>query len=129
MITLADIDAMFPETRDGSVYSDLHKDAYGFRPRGELAVFADMKSFEANWAAAVEALERVQVQEEAAEKQAQADFYDEVQNLRDIMPQATTADILRYIMQAEQADPAYGFENLEYKLGLPYGWIEKTFDV
>ena len=58
MITLADIDNMFPQTRDGSIYSDLHKDAYGFRPRGELAMFKDIADFDEAWKRAADALER-----------------------------------------------------------------------
>jgi hypothetical protein len=33
--TLADADRDFPETMDGSVYSDTYKDIYGVRPRGK----------------------------------------------------------------------------------------------
>jgi hypothetical protein len=47
MITLADIDRMFPETHDGSVYSDLYKDRYGIRPRGAEASFASLEAFDA----------------------------------------------------------------------------------
>lgn len=44
MLTLADIDKMFPETHDGSVFSDLYKDRVGFRPRG--ITFESLEDFD-----------------------------------------------------------------------------------
>lgn len=48
-----------------------------------------------------------------------------------IFPRASKADIIRYIAQAEDAyfgdvdKIDYGY--LEYKLGLPYNYIQDTF--
>ena len=43
MLTLADIDRMFPATKDGSLFSDMYKAIYGTRPVGfkfdDLAAF------------------------------------------------------------------------------------------
>lgn len=44
MLTLADIDALFPNTHDGSIYSDLYKEVYGSRPRGHM--FVDVQDFD-----------------------------------------------------------------------------------
>jgi len=56
-MTLRDIDNMFPLTHDGSVYADLYKDVYGFRPRG--VEFASIQDFDDDYAYLVKKLEEV----------------------------------------------------------------------
>jgi hypothetical protein len=34
LLTIADIDEMFPDTREGTVYATLYKECYGRRPKG-----------------------------------------------------------------------------------------------
>ena len=48
MLTLSDIDTA-TNSRDGSVFSDLFKDVYGYRPRGNLAQFNSIKEFDAEF--------------------------------------------------------------------------------
>ena len=45
MLTLADIDRL-TNSHDGSIYSDLYKDVYGFRPRGQMAQFVSLHDFD-----------------------------------------------------------------------------------
>ena len=62
MITLNQIDEMFPETHDGSLYSDLYKDVYGCRPRG--CSFESMEEFEKDYEYLIGELNRQQAEDE-----------------------------------------------------------------
>ena len=46
MITLSDINTL-TDSKDGDIFSDLHKDVYGFRPR--YVRFASVKDFDAEY--------------------------------------------------------------------------------
>lgn len=126
MLTLADIDNMFPLTHDGSVYSDLHKDAYGFRPRGELATFEDIAAFQKAWDIACKALEREQERESQRQAEAIKNFEEEIAN--NLQYGASSREVaIRWICDAyrvEDAPGQDGYEHLEYLLNLPYGYID-----
>lgn len=121
MLTLADIDNMFPQTRDGSIYSDLHKDAYGFRPRGELAMFKDIADFDEAWKRAADALEREQRYEEEQKQEAIKNFEEEVASNMEYGA-ATREDAIRWICQARGLHDE-DQSALEYAFGLPYGYL------
>lgn len=128
MLTLADIDNMYPETHDGSVYSDLFKDAYGFRPRGILATFEDIADFKKNWDRAVADLE-VEIKREQIEKS--KNVMDFEKRITDIisMGAGNRATAIRWICDGEgveNADSQDGYEHLEYMLNIPYGYIAKS---
>lgn len=47
MLTLGDINQKFPRTMDGDLFSDMHKEVFGYRPRH--AKFASLEHFEQEW--------------------------------------------------------------------------------
>lgn len=125
MLTLADIDAMFPDSHTGSVYSDLYKDVYGSRPRG--CTFASIEEFDADFEFLVQQLKEEEARE--AERQTQAAQALE-QRIADTQALVVGADRLRaleIIADSEGCDADqrrfYDWESLEWTLGLKYGYI------
>ena len=125
MLTLADIDAMFPDSHSGSVYSDLYKDVYGSRPRG--CAFASIEEFDRDFEFLVQQLKEEETRE--AERQARAAEQLE-QRIADTQALVQGADRLRaleIIAEAEGIDAEerrfYNWESLEWTLGLKYGYI------
>ena len=67
MLTLADIDRL-TNSHDGSIYSDLYKDVYGFRPRGQMAQFVSLHDFDRVYKTLSEILDE-KIDEERRSKQ------------------------------------------------------------
>ena len=59
---------------DDSIFSDLHKDAYGFRPRGHEYFEAAPERKQEIWVQTIEALEASQEEESRREQEAVAEF-------------------------------------------------------
>ena len=59
---------------DDSIFSDLHKDAYGFRPRGHEYFEAAPERKQEIWVQTIEALEAAQEEEARREQEAVAEF-------------------------------------------------------
>ena len=59
---------------DDSIFSDLHKDAYGFRPRGHEYFDAAPERKQEIWVQTIEALEASQEEESLREQEAVAEF-------------------------------------------------------
>ena len=59
---------------DDSIFSDLHKDAYGFRPRGHEYFDAAPERKQEIWVQTIEALEASQEEESRREQEAVAEF-------------------------------------------------------
>ena len=127
MITLNQIDQMFPEEHRGSVYSDLHKDAYGYRPRESACVFESLEDFELSWDQAQVDLRANEEQERHREDQALDDFKKRIEEVRAFCPFATIADAIGYVLDAQgitKDDVAhYGYDYADYKFGLKYGSV------
>lgn len=108
-----------------NLYSDMYKDAHGFRPRHVDTTHWTEEMFVAEF----EALELVIRQEELLrafnEGQAIERFEARMANLMATGAQ-DRATAIRWIMEAEGAagDPDYA----EYLLGVPYGYISKNFN-
>ena len=110
-----------------NLYSDMYKDAHGFRPRHVDTTHWTEEMFVAEF----EALELVIRQEELLrafnEGQAIERFEARVADVVDVgLGAINRATAIRWIMEAEGAagDPDYA----EYLLGVPYGYISKNFD-
>ena len=126
-LTLADIDAMFPETKDGSLYSDLYKDVYGSRPR--YVTFVSMQEFDEDFAYLNMQAER-QISEEKVEQHYNFEaFVARVNETMQIVEGSTRARAVEIIADAEglSADELsfYGYEVLEYELGIKFGSIKQ----
>jgi hypothetical protein len=133
MITLREINDMFPGEFRGSVYSDLHKDAYGYRPRAIACEFADMADFDRAWARAEADLYSEMDRKISEQHEAREQFEKRVAEILMIMPRASKADVIRVMMQAQnisEEDVAhYGLEYADYEFGLKYGTLAKMMEV
>lgn len=130
MLTLADIDAMFPDSHSGSVYSDLYKDVYGSRPRG--STFATVAEFDADFEFLVRQLEVELEREAQAQAQAAAAFEQRIADTQALVVGADRARALAIIAEAEGVSEDdlrfYGWERLEWQLGLKYGYIKNNME-
>ena len=126
MLTLRDIDTL-TKSHDGSVYSDLHKDVYGFRPRH--AQFASMEEFDTDFEALVNMLNK-QMDEEAKQQVINRERFE--QRVKDTMALVQGVDRVRAIEIIADADGEledmkfYGYERLEWCYDLGFGYIKTT---
>ena len=127
MLTLADIDRL-TNSHDGSIYSDLYKDVYGFRPRGQMAQFVSLHDFDRVYKTLSEILDEKIDEEKAQQAKNWNKFLARVFEVRDIVIQTTTEDAIYIIADAEgiATDELkfYGWEILEHELNLKYGSIK-----
>jgi len=114
-------------TFDDNTVSDLHKDAYGFRPsQAFYQAWSRMSDDEkqAEWDSLIDALEASIIEEKVMQEQ-----NVRVMNERlDAIVAAgakTRADAMRWLLSASnwtEQDPEY----FDYSNGLPYGFAAKT---
>jgi len=101
---------------------DMHKDAYGFRPRGIDTSTWTEADFEAEFVVLGQAIEREEIARKEAEAQAIVDFEDRVTNL---MHTGTNRErVIAWLMDAEGANG--DFEYFCFTQGLPYGYFRKV---
>jgi hypothetical protein len=105
-----------------SIYSDMYKDAHGFRPRHVDTFHWTEEMFVAEFEALELVIRQEELQRAFAEGKAAARFEARVDDLMATgAKDAETA--IRWIMEAEGANGDQAFA--EYLLGLPYGYITK----
>jgi len=117
-------------TFDDRIVSDLHKDAYGCRP-GELfwyqwkTVTDDQK--QSIWDNLCVDLDREIARETEAQDRACVRFESRIEQLIGLGAIDRTMAI-RWILQAEDLDASEypPYEELEYRLGLPYRYVAST---
>jgi len=105
--------------------SDLHKDVYGYRPSESF--YSRWKAYtdhekQGVWDSLCADLEKELAYEEKAKEQAKELMEARIEELMEIGAQ-DREQAIRWIMQAEQITGEYGYEELEYHLGLPYGYV------
>ena len=127
MLTLADINAA-TNSKDGDIFSDLHKDVYGFRPR--YIRFSSLEDFDAEYERLVGELS-VQIDEEKIRQERNfAEFVVRVNGIMGLVKNCfDNAAAVAIIAEAEGIDDEemrfYGWESLEYRLDLKFGSIKK----
>ena len=103
-------------------YSDFHKDAYGFRPRGIDTSTWTLEDFEKEFAVFARVCEQNRIEREAAEAEAIIRFEDRVLNL---MHTGTNRErVIAWLMHAESANG--DFEYFCFTQGLPYGYFKQV---
>ena len=113
-------------TFDENVISDLYKDAYGFRPKGNFwsawaAFNGDQK--QALWDDLCDTAERVAEEERLAQERCSEEFNSTIVSLL----QAGAKDFDMAVRWLNEAHDTNGDESfLEYLLNIPYGYIAKT---
>ena len=125
MLTLSDINRL-TNSHDGDIYSDLYKDVYGCRPRG--TTFESIEEFDKDFDFLAKCLDRM-IDEEKLEKQMRwGDFLCRIETVKQLVSNADTRRAVEIIADAEGIDKEemsfYGWESLEWKLGLQFGSIK-----
>lgn len=111
-------------TFDENLISDLHKDAYGFRPDQSFwSIFAafnpDQK--QALWDSMLADLERSIEEDRELQEEAIIKFESRIENL---MHESTNVKrVVAWLMQAEECNDA---EMFEFDNGLPFGYLKKN---
>ena len=124
MMTLSDIDAA-TNSRDGCIFSDLHKDVYGFRPRG--VIFESLEDFDAEFERLVKQLNIQETEEAATQARNFTMFVERVEETMQIVQFINRERAIQIIAEAEdEAENLawYGYERLEYHFNLKYGSIK-----
>ena len=113
-------------TFDEDTVSDLHKDAYGFRPAQYwFSAWQQMSDDEkqAEWNSLLKALERAVEEDNVRERQAIALFEKNVTEAI-ALGAGDRATAIRWLMDGARANG--DTEMFEYERGIPFGYIKKT---
>ena len=112
-------------TFDENILSDLHKDAYGFRPRGE-EFWADWDAADNDgkqriWDNLLDDLDRALENEREYHQEAIASLEDRIQFMMSTVVGCQREDALRYLhdVYATNGDVEY----LEHCLSVPFGYL------
>lgn len=110
-----------------STYSDLFKDVYGSRPRN--VTFESEADFVEDYNFLCNELDKVLDSDKLREQEAITDFELGLNDIMFITENMNRKDAIRVMIQAHELEKSvdvYGYESMEYELGLPYGYIKKT---
>ena len=114
-------------TYDADILSDLHKDAYGFRPRSEefWAAWdsADDDGKQRIWDNLLDALDRALETEREYQQEAIADLEDRIRFMMNTVAGCDRADAIRYLHDVYNTNG--NVESLEFELGVPFGYISR----
>ena len=125
MITLSEINTA-TDSRDGDIFSDLHKDVYGFRPRG--LTFESIEAFDAEFERLAAQLSD-QIDEDKIRQD--ANMVKFAQRVMDTM-ELCNCDQRRAVEIIAEAEGEledyefYGPERLEYTFDLKFGSIKQA---
>ena len=104
------------------MYWDLHKDAYGVRPRGVDTSTWTLEDFDAEFASLGKIIEANYKEQQAAEAEAIVRFEDRVANL---MHSGTCRErVIAWLMDAEGANGDADY--FCFCVGLPYGYFKEA---
>lgn len=116
-------------TYDSNIVSDLHKDAFGFRPSRDWWIEWNEAGVDAKqiiWDDLLADLADSNAREVEEQTHAAIAFEQQIAEIRELMNN-TREDAIRVIIQAEDEErnvEFYGYESLEFSLGLKYGYIK-----
>ena len=113
-------------TFDSDIVSDLHKDAYGFRPRENFWEFwtsATDDEKQTEWDSLLQALEQSIARDKEEQSRSVAAFEQHVTNTM-CMGAGDRETALRWIMDASICNGDWDF--LCYEYGLPYSYFRKV---
>jgi hypothetical protein len=103
-------------------YWDMHKDAYGVRPRGIDTSTWTLADFDAEFKVLGEAIEREHADRQTAEAQAIVKFESRVTSL--MHTGADRERVIAWLMDAEHANGDADY--FCFTQGLPYGYFRKA---
>ena len=125
MLTLSDINTA-TNSRDGDIFSDLHKDVYGFRPR--YVTFESLEAFDAEYERLVAQLSE-QIDEDKIRQDANmVKFAQRVMETMELCncDQRRAVEIIADAEGELEDYKFYGPERLEYSFDLKYGSIKQA---
>ena len=125
MLTLSNINTA-TNSRDGDIFSDLHKDVYGFRPR--YVTFESLEAFDAEYERLVAQLSE-QMDEDKIRQDANMDkFAQRVMETMELCncDQRRAVEIIADAEGELEDYKFYGPERLEYSFDLKYGSIKQA---
>lgn len=111
-------------TFDADILSDLHKDAYGFRPGEYFWADWDAASEDGKqriWDNLLDALDRALETEREYQQEAIADLEDRIRFMMNTVAGCDRADAIRYLHDVYNTNG--DVEYLEHHLGVPYGYL------
>jgi hypothetical protein len=127
MLTLSDINTA-TNSRDGDIFSDLHKDVYGFRPRG--LTFDSTEDFDAEFERLVGRLSE-QLDEDTVRQSANLNkFFERVLETMELCncDQYRAIEIIADAEGELDAFQFYGYERLEWVFDLKFGSIKEALE-
>ena len=128
MLTLGDINAL-TNSHDGDIFSDLHKDVYGFRPR--QITFESVEDFDAEFTRLSKKLDEQMEEEKKQREKNRISFEIRINEIMFVTNNMNREDALRILAQAEDIEEDikfYGWERMEYEFDLGYGYIKGTLN-
>lgn len=125
MITLSEINAS-TNSRDGDIFSDLHKDVYGFRPRG--LTFESLEAFDAEYERLAVRLSEQQDEDTIRQDANMEKFAQRVLDTMELIgcDQRQAVEIIADAEGELDFYKFYGPERLEYSFDLKYGSIKQA---
>jgi len=120
---MLDMEPMTRQEELQSIYWDMHKDAYGFRPRGIDTTNWDEATFEAEFNYLQDLIVKNEQERKIAEHEAAHAFEMRIQSILACGAQDREM-ALRWIHEAEGSNGDDEF--LCYLVGLPYGYFKKA---
>ena len=121
--TLLSWEDMSPLEQAQCQYWDMHKDAYGVRPRGIDTSAWTLADFDAEFETLANAIQREEVQRKIDQAEAAVRFEAQIASLFDAGAVSREAAI-KWIHEAEGSDGDDDY--LCFLLGLPYGYFRKA---
>jgi len=115
---------------DENAISDLHKDAYGFRPSVEFSMLWQLSSDDQKqeiWDDLVAIMQRSMEAEEAAEKAAFEAFEGQIQAAL-LSGAADRETAIRWVVEAldlSEAELTYGGEHVCFLMGIPFSYTQE----
>jgi hypothetical protein len=125
MLTLSDINTA-SNSRDGDIFSDLHKDVYGFRPR--YVRFDSLEAFDAEFERLVVRLNEQQDEDAIRQDANMVKFAQRVMETMDLCncDQRRAVEIIADAEGELEDYEFYGPERLEWKFDLKFGSIKQV---
>jgi len=117
-------------TFDENIISDLHKDAYGFRPSVEFSIMWEMSSDDQKqeiWDDLVVIMQRSIEAEEAAGKAASEAFEGQIQAAI-LTGAADRETAIRWVVEAldlSEGELTYGGEHVCFLMGIPFSYTKE----
>ena len=125
MITLSEINTA-TDSRDGDIFSDLHKDVYGFRPRG--LTFESIEAFDAEFERLAAQLSDQLDEDKIRQDANMVKFAERVMETMELCncDQRRAVEIIAEAEGELEDYEFYGPERLEYTFDLKFGSIKQA---